>query len=140
MKHNYFLIVALVFINAIISAQSYAPPAGQPGSTAISKADATLIAWAKLATVERGFINILNESQGKATVGNVDNVVGPANGSVMSLGDGGVVTLTFNTPITNGPGFDLAVFERCYCRSWSWALLAVGRVASPGSHQVSLLL
>ncbi|MHC4524745.1 MAG: hypothetical protein ACYSU8_04310, partial [Planctomycetota bacterium] len=31
--------------------------------------------------------------------------------NVVSLGDGGMATLTFDAPITNGPGYDFAVFE-----------------------------
>lgn len=42
------------------------------------------------------------------------NAVGPAGGSgghVVSLGDGGALTLSFDTPLFNGEGADLAVYE-----------------------------
>lgn len=37
--------------------------------------------------------------------------LGPADGQVVSLGDGGHIILSFSAPLKNGPGPDLAVFE-----------------------------
>jgi hypothetical protein len=37
--------------------------------------------------------------------------LGPFNGDIVSLGDGGVITLSFDNPILNNEGFDFAVFE-----------------------------
>ena len=106
----------LLSAGAISNAQTYPPDAGQPGSTAITPTDSRFVAWATGATVERGHVNISDPSymyQGSsfATYGTPENAVGPANGSLVSLGDHGNAVLTFATPITNGPGFDLAVFE-----------------------------
>jgi hypothetical protein len=48
-------------------------------------------------------------------VGSELSAIGPASSNgVVSLGDGGIATLTFNPPITNGEGFDFAVFENTF--------------------------
>jgi hypothetical protein len=39
------------------------------------------------------------------------DALGIADDHVISLGDGGIATLTFDPPIKNGSGFDFAVFE-----------------------------
>ena len=47
--------------------------------------------------------------------GNENSAVGKSKkNGVISLGDGGSVTLYFNPPIVNGPGFDFAVFENAF--------------------------
>ena len=90
----------------------YAPAAGNPGTTAIYKDSSAFIAWATTCTVDRGPQNISNISLGDASMGEGTQVVGKAgNATVVSLGDGGSATLTFENPITNGPGNDFAVFE-----------------------------
>ena len=87
---------------------------------AIHRDSPSIISWATSATVERGYINIADPSQefseggissNKAFYGSIGNVIGPANGNFLSLGDGGYVILEFEHPITNGPGPDFAVFE-----------------------------
>ncbi len=90
---------------------SYSPQVGIAGSTGISATDSKLIAWAKEVTVTRGFKDIKNPSDGKASVGEANNAVGKSNGQLFSLGDGGVAIVTFNKPIKNGEGVDFAIFE-----------------------------
>jgi hypothetical protein len=52
---------------------------------------------------------------GFANVGTAAGAEGPAaSNGVVSLGDGGIATLTFDPPITNGDGFDFAVFENTF--------------------------
>lgn len=54
--------------------------------------------------------------------------VGPAEGAseaVVSLGQGGSITLRFDTPLRNGPGDEFAVFEN----SFSDTFLELGRVS-----------
>jgi hypothetical protein len=51
---------------------------------------------------------------------------------VVSLGDGGRITLTFAQPIGNGPGADFAVFENAIHDSF--LELAFVEVSSDGSH------
>lgn len=111
-------LLSILFLSttAISIAQTYPPDAGQPGSTAVLPTDPSIVAWATGATVERGYINISNPSlmasgSNFASYGVTENAIGPADGSLVSLGDHGSAVLTFAVPITNGPGFDFAVFE-----------------------------
>lgn len=72
--------------------------------------------WAKYITIERGFVDITNPEAGYASFGEPNNALGKAEGTsfdVVSLGDGGVATLTFDDSIyiTNGDGNDFAIFE-----------------------------
>jgi len=109
-------IVSFLFLSAIANAQTYPPDFGQSGSTAMPPTDSRFVAWATGVTVERGFVNIANPTfvasgSNRASVGTPENAIGPANGSIVSLGDHGTAILTFATPIINGEGFDFAVFE-----------------------------
>jgi hypothetical protein len=93
-------------------AQTYAPPAGQIGSTAIHKDSSVFVAWANQCAVTRGFQDISTPSLGLATLGDASLVIGKADGAAaVSLGDGGIVICQFPNVITNGSGYDFAVFE-----------------------------
>lgn len=94
----------------------FAPPAGQGGSEAV--AATTPIAWAtKVESLTRGPQNISNPGLGLASFGAETNALGAANATtgngttVVSLGDGGQITVGFQWAITDGPGADFAVFE-----------------------------
>jgi hypothetical protein len=102
--------VPLMSITLTASAQ-FPPPAGQPGTTAMHKDSSAFVAWATGCVVVRGPQDISDPELGLASVGVQANVVGMPNGNVLSLGDGGMATLTFAQPIINGPGWDFAVFE-----------------------------
>lgn len=70
-------------------------------------------------TVDRGYLNIADpdfeiNGNNRASYGNPEDAVGMPNNRVVSLGDGGVAIATFETPITNGPGYDFAVFENSF--------------------------
>lgn len=110
----------LVFLFSIISltlqAQSYPPAAGQEGSTAIPADSPLFVAWATGIEVTRGLVDISNpETQHNgsnyATYGEPEDALGPATNQVVTLGDAGEAILTFAKPITDGPGFDFAIFE-----------------------------
>lgn len=109
--------LSLVFLMSLAAnAQSYAPAAGVAGSTAMEPSSPLFVAWATGATVERGYVNKANPNlvvsgSNRASVGIPENAIGPATGSIVSLGDEGSAVLTFERPIINGPGFDFAVFE-----------------------------
>ncbi|EJL66377.1 T9SS type A sorting domain-containing protein [Flavobacterium sp. CF136] len=105
------LLLSLLLISSIITAQSYAPPAGQAGSTAIAKSSSVFIGWATGITVVRGPQDIANPTGPLASSGNPNDALGGTSTSVVSLGDGGSATVTFASPIANGSGFDFAVFE-----------------------------
>lgn len=111
---NKFFFLAVTLIPQLLSAQSFAPAAGQPGSTAIHMDSSVFVGWATNCEVVRGYQNIENPSLGYASHGHDTIAIGPATGNtgaVVSLGDGGTATLTFAHPITNGNGPDFAVFE-----------------------------
>jgi hypothetical protein len=97
------------------SAGPFAPQVGQSGSTAIANTSPLFVEWASgFQNLVRGPINIANPALGVASFGSPTSALGPADGNathVVSLGDGGQITLTFAHPITDGPGPDLAVFE-----------------------------
>ena len=110
----------LAFLFTILSltlhAQSYPPAAGQMGSTAIPADSPLFVAWATGISVTRGLIDISNpelqhNGSNYATYGQPEDALGPPTNQVISLGDAGVAILTFDKPITDGPGFDFAVFE-----------------------------
>ncbi len=107
------LLFSLLITSTIINAQSYAPAAGQIGTTAIAKNSSAFIGWATGITVERGPQDIALSNSPMATAGTPSNGMkgGTSGTDIVSLGDGGSATLTFDTPIANGPGFDFAVFE-----------------------------
>jgi hypothetical protein len=93
------------------------------------------LAWATGITIQRGYVDINNHSMGYTSYGKPENALGKAEGdiySVVSLGDGGVATLTFEHAITNGPGYDFAVFENAF--NDTFLELAFVEVSSDGNH------
>lgn len=125
------LLIASLGLTNLINAQSYAPAAGQEGSTAIPAASSQFVGWATAATVVRGPQNITNPTGALATAGSPELATGAADGSgIVSLGDGGSAVLTFDVPIANGPGFDFAVFENGF--SDTFLELAFVEVSSDG--------
>ena len=115
-------IALLLLLPLAAFSQSYAPPAGQQGSSAIHKDSQSFVSWSSGIMVERGFVNIEDttfEANGsnRASFGEPQNVLGPSTGNsadVVSLGDSGVAILTFDHSIINGPGYDFAVFENSF--------------------------
>ena len=106
-------ILLLVLVPTMLWAQ-FAPEAGVAGTTAMHADSSAFVAWATGVEVERGPMNIANPSLGLASFGpDLTVALGRPGGTmdVISLGDGGSATLTFASPIYNGPGPDFAVFE-----------------------------
>lgn len=135
--NKFYLSLAIALLPFIHFSQSFAPAAGQPGSTAIHKDSSVFTAWATHCEVQRGYMNIEDPSLGYASFGSDTDATGPASGTttaVVSLGDGGMATLTFDGPITNGNGPDFAVFEN----GLSDTFLEIGfvEVSSDGQHFV----
>jgi hypothetical protein len=113
-KINSFTLIIFMGMISSTWAGIYAPAAGQPGSTAIYKDDASFVEWATGCTVTRGPMNITDASKGYASFGTEANATGKATGDsygVVSLGDGGSAVLSFDKAICNGEGYDFAVFE-----------------------------
>lgn len=98
----------------------FAPAVGQPGTTAMHADSSAFVAWATGCTVDPGPMNITNPSAGVAGTGwPASNAIGAPDGTmgVTCLGDGGVATLTFESPICNQPGPDFAVFENGFANA-----------------------
>ena len=99
--------------------QTYPGAPGTIGSTAIPKDSSCFVSWATGIAIQRGYIDVNDttqtyDSSNRATFGVPESALGQAEGdltSVVSLGDHGVATLTFDQLITNGAGFDFAIFE-----------------------------
>ena len=135
MLRKSLLLLVLVVSSSVAFAGPYAPPAGEPNSTAIHMDDANFVAWATGITVERGYNDINNPNLGYASYGDDADALGKADGNsygVVSLGDGGVATLTFDYPITNGNGYDFAVFENAF--DDTFLELAFVEVSSDGNN------
>ncbi|WP_179351960.1 T9SS type A sorting domain-containing protein [Winogradskyella vidalii] len=119
----------------ILQAQSYAPAAEQPGSTAIPANSPDFVAWANGIILQRGLIDISNpltehEGSNYASYGLSVEALGEASNNAVSLGDAGQAILTFETPIADGDGFDFAVFENGF--SDTFLELAFVEVSSDG--------
>lgn len=99
-------------------AQSFAPPPGFLGSTAIHKDSSVIIGWASSAQITRGPLNIQSPGLGDASYGVDMDALGVADNLVVSLGDGGEALITFNSPIANGAGPDFAIFENGFANNY----------------------
>jgi hypothetical protein len=112
----------------------FAPAAGQGGSTAIPNTSPSIVGWATgFQDLVRGPQNITNPGGALASAGSGSEALGFAQGNssnVVSLGDGGRITLTFDLPFANGPGFDFAVFENGFADNF--LELALVEVSSNG--------
>lgn len=112
----FFLSATIFYSNNCLS--QFAPPAGQPGTTAIHKDSTALVSWAnEVVTFNRGAADIANGWGTLTSFGTANEALGYAQGNstnVVSLGDSGSITLSFLFPIMNGPGNDFAVFENSF--------------------------
>ena len=91
----------------------FAPASCFPGTTAMHADSSAFVAWATGCTVERGPRRIDRPDSPLVSFGDETLALGQPGGTmdVVSLGDGGTATLTFDSPIYNGKGPDFAVFE-----------------------------
>lgn len=96
---------------ALPAVAQFAPQAGVAGTTAIGKTDNRIVGWANKCVVERGWVDIADKAQGKATLGSETDAAGNADNYLVSLGDSGIAILTFPANIYNGAGPDIVVFE-----------------------------
>jgi hypothetical protein len=126
-------VLAAVFASAL-HAGTYDPQIGQPGSLGIADTSSAFVEWASTVdALSRGPEDITNPGLGLATAGVASNALGSPVGQstrVVSLGDGGSITVGFSTPIANGPGADFAVFENGFLSGGpGLAYLELGLVA-----------
>lgn len=100
----------------------FAPAVGQIGTTAISKDSSLVVNWANaLINFNPGPENISDPQSPLASFGIANNALGEAEGNsydVVSLGDGGIITLGFQYPIIDGNGPDFAVFENSFTNTY----------------------
>lgn len=107
---------------------------GSSDCQAIRYDDVSIIGWATGCTIQRGPQNI-ESNPTLATYGSESDAIGASSTSTIeavSLGDGGIATLTFSTPISNGDGYDFAVFENSLNNTF--LELAFVEVSSDGEH------
>lgn len=119
---------AALFPSFVLAAGPFAPAAGQPGSTAIHKDDASFVGWAT------GYENYVIGADVATTWQTPGKALGKAVGDsydIVSLGDLGSITLTFDGLITDGDGADFAVFENSF--SATFLELAFVEVSSNGT-------
>ena len=108
---------------------SFAPAADLPGSTAISKDDPRLGAWASRVLDVKYGDNVT------AAWETPDKALGSASANsndVVSLGEGGTITLGFDSALKDGDGYDFAVFENGFADTF--LELAFVEVSSDGTH------
>lgn len=99
-----------LLLSVSVQAQ-FAPQAGMPGSSAVHKDDAAILAWGDSVRIQRGWINVADTLLGRTTFGDSSMAKGKADGMVVSLGDGGEALYYFRHPVMNGVGPDFAVYE-----------------------------
>jgi hypothetical protein len=107
--------IVFMLLTVITARAQYPPAAGQAGSTAMYKDSSAFVSWASGCILERGYQNISDTSLGLTTTGDGSMALGNAGtNGVVSLGDKGSATLTFDWPIVNGNSWDFAVFENSF--------------------------
>ena len=117
------------FFHAYSVRTTFAPAAELEGSTAVSKDDPRISAWAT---------KILSVSYGSSVTASWQTparALGPATldtSDVVSLGEGGTIALGFDVPLTDGDGYDLAIFENGFADNY--LELAYVEVSSDGLH------
>ncbi|MBQ5532568.1 MAG: T9SS type A sorting domain-containing protein [Bacteroidales bacterium] len=113
MRKTLFLSCMLLCFYGTLHAQ-YDGIVGSEGCQAVGLDDSRIVAWATGCVVQRGYYDIANDRR-RTSYGKDEDAIGAATASttmhVVSLGDSGVATLTFAEPISDGEGYDFAVFE-----------------------------
>jgi len=108
---------------------AYAPPAGEPHSTAAGFDTNLFVAWAT------GWTDYIIGGGVSNNFATPAHALGPASEDVtniVSLGNGGSITLSFDVPMANGPGADFAVFENALTETF--LELAWVEVSSDGTN------
>jgi len=140
MKTTLSILLMLLSFARLSSAQ-FAPQYPLEGNDAIHKSDTRIKAWAsEVVDFQRSYMQITDTALGLASAGSPSNALGMANSTIVSLGDGGSITLRFDQAIKNGPGADFAVFENAFANPLDSALafleLAFVEVSTDGVNFV----
>lgn len=124
------IIILLLTVQGISTAGPYAPAAGEPNSTAIPvPTDPNDFGWAD------GWCDYIIGTDVDSQWWTPEKALGIAEGNsfdIVCLGRGGQITLTFSTPIANGPGWDFATFENSH--NHTFLELGYVEVSSDGVH------
>ncbi|HPF98754.1 MAG TPA: DUF4465 domain-containing protein [Kiritimatiellia bacterium] len=110
---------------------AYAPADDYTNSTALGFETNLFVAWAT------GWMDYNMGGDISNNFATPAHALGPATENVtnvVTLGNGGSITLTFGVPIANGPGFDFAVFENALTENF--LELAWVEVSSDGTNFV----
>jgi hypothetical protein len=111
----------------------FAGAVGTVGSTAIPADSSIFVSWATQCSVVRGFLDVASPELGYASLGDSSLALGKAGtNGVVSLGDAGYAILQFDNPISDGNGWDFAVFENSF--NDHFLELATVSVSSDGVH------
>ena len=109
-------------------------PATQQG---ISADDPVLSAWATGIDLLRGPADIAHPESDTVSAGDPVDALGAYTPAGVSLGDGGIATLTFDQPLFDGEGADFVVFENGFPSGEGYFLeLAFVEVSSDGESFV----
>jgi hypothetical protein len=125
------ILLLMMLASQLTFAGPYAPPAGQPGSTAIINSSSLFQGWAS------GYQDLIYGTDVDLTWQTPEKALGASSLTnpsfdILSLGNGGQITLTFDGAIYNGPGADFAVFENSF--SDTFLELAYVEVSSDGNN------
>ena len=129
--------VSIIFLNFLmiifsfesVFAGPYSPAAGEPGSTAIHMDNPAFVGWSS------GYVNYNPGTELDLQWQTPEKALGKAVGSsddIVSLGRGGSITMTFDTPIIDAEGWDFAVFENAL--NDTFLELAYVEVSSDGTN------
>lgn len=110
----------------------FPPAAGQPGSTAVSNGDESILRWA-----DRVELYVAGETASDpfrdpaAALGPAEGI---SNDGIVTLGQGGELEVSFSTAFENGEGAEFAIYENAFCDTF--LELAFVEVSSDGLHFV----
>ncbi len=130
LSNNRNIILGLLLLFSNSTNAQFAPPAGVQGTTAIHKDSSIFVNWATSCEVELGPEDISNPQSPVVNSGTNSMAIGPPGNGIISLGDGGSAIISFENKITNGNGWDFAVFENAF--SDDFLELAFVEVSSNG--------
>jgi hypothetical protein len=135
-KFTLMIMVACMLFSGTALAGPYAPAAGLPGSTAISKDDPSIVGWATDWTnYVVGSYDNDPSTPVDPTWQTPEKALGPAVGTsfdIVTLGRDGEITMLFDKPIRDGAGWDFAVFENGF--SDTFLELGYVEVSSDGTN------
>ncbi len=113
---NRILIICIIIMSALNLFGQFDGVVGTEGCQAISRNNPAIIGWATGCELRLGYQDIAAR-ESVVSYGAAENAIGMASNNyaeVVSLGDSGVAILTFDIPISNGAGYDFAVFENSF--------------------------